>query len=100
MKQQRLHKPLTKFSTDVVAVGDRVDYWQDLYVACDSTPAILYRNNHNGTFKDTAADVGVAFNEDGREQAGMGVAALALLTVSVHAIKAALANPVRSLRSE
>ena len=48
------------------------DSWPDLYVACDSTPSILYHNNHNGTFTDTAADVGVAFNEDGREQAGMG----------------------------
>ncbi len=48
------------------------DGWPDLYVACDSTPAILYHNNHDGTFTDTAADVGVAFNEDGREQAGMG----------------------------
>ena len=48
------------------------DGWPDLYVACDSTPAILYRNNHDGTFTDVAADAGVAFNEDGREQAGMG----------------------------
>lgn len=48
------------------------DSWPDLYVACDSTPAILYRNNHDGTFTDVAADVGAAFNEDGREQAGMG----------------------------
>ena len=48
------------------------DGWLDLYIACDSTPAILYRNNHDGTFTDIAADAGVAFNEDGREQAGMG----------------------------
>jgi hypothetical protein len=48
------------------------DGWPDLYFACDSTPSILYRNNHNGTFTDTAAEVGVAYNEDGREQAGMG----------------------------
>jgi hypothetical protein len=48
------------------------DGWPDIYVACDSTPAILYRNNHDGTFTDKAAEVGVAFNEDGREQAGMG----------------------------
>jgi hypothetical protein len=48
------------------------DGWPDIYVACDSTPAILYHNNHDGTFTDTAADAGVAFNEDGREQAGMG----------------------------
>ena len=48
------------------------DGWPDLYVACDSTPAILYRNNHDGTFTDVAVEAGVAFNEDGREQAGMG----------------------------
>ena len=48
------------------------DGWPDIYIACDSTPSILYHNNHNGTFTDTAAEVGVAFNEDGREQAGMG----------------------------
>ncbi len=48
------------------------DGWPDIYVACDSTPAILYRNNHDGTFTDRAPDAGVAFNEDGREQAGMG----------------------------
>jgi hypothetical protein len=48
------------------------DGWPDIYVACDSTPAILYHNNHDGTFTDVAAEAGVAFNEDGREQAGMG----------------------------
>ncbi|HXC95405.1 MAG TPA: CRTAC1 family protein [Edaphobacter sp.] len=48
------------------------DGWPDLYFACDSTPSILYRNNHDGTFTDTAVEVGVAYNEDGREQAGMG----------------------------
>jgi hypothetical protein len=50
------------------------DGWPDIYVACDSTPSILYRNNHDGTFTDVAADVGVAYDEDGREQAGMGTA--------------------------
>ncbi len=48
------------------------DGWPDMYVACDSTPAILYRNNHNSTFTDVGGEAGVAFNEDGREQAGMG----------------------------
>jgi hypothetical protein len=48
------------------------DGWPDIYVACDSTPSILYRNNHDGTFTDVAVTVGAAFNEDGREQAGMG----------------------------
>ncbi len=49
------------------------DGWPDIYVACDSTPSILYRNNRDGTFTDVAAQAGVAFDEDGREQAGMGV---------------------------
>lgn len=48
------------------------DGWPDIYVACDSTPSILYHNNHDGTFTDVAITAGVAFNEDGREQAGMG----------------------------
>lgn len=48
------------------------DGWPDIYVACDSTPSILYRNNHDGTFTDVAVSAGAAFNEDGREQAGMG----------------------------
>jgi len=48
------------------------DGWPDVFVACDSTPSILYRNNHDGTFTDVAVTAGAAFNEDGREQAGMG----------------------------
>jgi hypothetical protein len=48
------------------------DGWPDIYVACDSTPSILYHNNHDGTFTDVAVLAGTAFNEDGREQAGMG----------------------------
>ena len=48
------------------------DGWPDIYVACDSTPSILYRNNHDGTFTDVGILSGVAYNVDGREQAGMG----------------------------
>jgi enediyne biosynthesis protein E4 len=48
------------------------DGWPDIYVACDSTPSILYRNNRDGTFIDVAVLAGAAFNEDGKEQAGMG----------------------------
>jgi enediyne biosynthesis protein E4 len=48
------------------------DGWPDIYVACDSTPSILYRNNRDGTFTDMAVTAGAAFNEDGKEQAGMG----------------------------
>jgi hypothetical protein len=46
----------------------------DIYVACDSTPSLLFRNNHDGSFSEEGLERGVALNEDGMEQAGMGVA--------------------------
>ncbi|MEX2264921.1 MAG: CRTAC1 family protein [Bryobacteraceae bacterium] len=49
------------------------DAWTDIYVACDGTPSIFFRNNQDGTFTDIGAETGVAFNEHGFEQAGMGV---------------------------
>jgi enediyne biosynthesis protein E4 len=58
------------FSVSTIDYND--DGWSDVYVACDSTPSILYRNNRDGTFTDVGIDSSVAFNEDGREQAGMG----------------------------
>jgi hypothetical protein len=52
------------------------DGWPDIYVACDSAASILYHNRRDGTFADTGMLAGVAYNEDGEAQAGMGVAAL------------------------
>ena len=51
------------------------DGWPDIYVACDSTASLLYHNNHDGTFAEIGKKAGVAFNEDGLEQAGMGLSA-------------------------
>jgi len=50
------------------------DGYPDLYVACDSTPSLLYHNRGNGRFEEMGVQSGVALNEDGQEQAGMGVA--------------------------
>jgi hypothetical protein len=50
------------------------DGWPDIYVACDSTPSWLFRNQHNGTFRQEGLERGVALSEDGMEQAGMGIA--------------------------
>jgi len=50
------------------------DGWIDIYVACDSTASTLYRNNGDGTFTDTAVESGIAYSENGTQQAGMGVA--------------------------
>ena len=63
-----------RYAMTAVAADFDDDGWPDIFVACDSTPSILYRNNRDGTFTDIALEAGVAYNEDGREQAGMGVA--------------------------
>ncbi len=51
------------------------DGWPDVYVACDSTPSWLFRNQKDGTFRQEGLERGVALSEDGLEQAGMGIAA-------------------------
>jgi hypothetical protein len=45
----------------------------DLLVANDTQPNKLYRNQRNGTFKDAAVDAGLAFSNEGKARAGMGV---------------------------
>ena len=49
------------------------DGWPDIYVACDSTPSFLFRNQRDGTFTNIGLETGVALNEDGNPQAGMGL---------------------------
>jgi len=49
------------------------DGWPDLFVANDTQPNKLYRNLHDGRFEDVALRAGVAFSEDGKARAGMGV---------------------------
>ena len=50
------------------------DGWLDLLVANDSVPKYLYRNKHDGTFEDVSYISGFALNDEGREQASMGIA--------------------------
>ena len=57
-----------------IAVNDfDGDGWPDIVIANDSFPEQLFRNNRNGTFTDVAGDLGMAFDEDGKTFAGMGV---------------------------
>jgi len=61
--------PMTAVAADLDNDG-----WPDIYVACDSTPSWLFRNRHDGTFREEGLERGAALSEDGLEQAGMGVA--------------------------
>ena len=64
-----------RYPMTALALDADEDGWVDLYVASDSTAAILYRNNGDGTFTDVGIPSGAALSEQGAPQAGMGVAA-------------------------
>lgn len=61
------------YGMTVVAADFDEDGWPDIFVACDSTPSLLFMNNHDGTFREEGVLRGVALSDDGMEQAGMGV---------------------------
>ncbi len=67
-------KPGGRYGLGVAVADFDNDGWPDIYVACDQTPSLLYRNRGDGTFEERGAEAGVAYNFDGQLQAGMGVA--------------------------
>jgi hypothetical protein len=67
-----LHDPASK-ALGVAQLDVDADGWLDLFVANDTQPNRLYRNNHDGTFTDVALAAGVAYSEAGVARAGMGV---------------------------
>ncbi len=66
-----LHDPTSK-SLGLTMIDYDMDGWPDVFIANDTQPNKLYRNNRNGTFSETAVMAGVAFSEDGAARAGMG----------------------------
>ena len=64
----------SSFGFTAVAADFDDDGWQDIFLACDSTPSLFFHNNHDGTFTEEGIERGLALNADGMEQAGMGVA--------------------------
>jgi hypothetical protein len=60
--------------TPLVADFDN-DGWPDIYVACDSTASLYFHNLKGEKLEEIGVQAGVAYNDEGREQAGMGVAA-------------------------
>src|ERR1700746_2131782 len=72
-QQAGIAKAAATYGMTVVAADFDEDGWQDIYVACGFTPSRLYMNNRDGTFREEGIVRGVGLNEDGMEQAGMGV---------------------------
>jgi len=60
-------------SLGVALLDENRDGWPGILVANDTQPNKLYRNQHNGTFKDSAVEAGIAFSSEGKARAGMGV---------------------------
>jgi enediyne biosynthesis protein E4 len=73
-KKAGILAPSGCYGLGVVTADFDNDAWPDIYVACDQTPSLLYRNNHDGTFEERGDPAGVAYNADGQLQAGMGIA--------------------------
>jgi hypothetical protein len=69
---------VTSKSLGVTLLDYDQDGWPDVFVANDTQPNKLYRNNRNGTFAELGLKAGVAFSEEGRARAGMGVDAVDL----------------------
>ena len=62
----------TSKSLGIAVLDYNNDGWPDLFVANDTQPNKLYRNNKNGTFTDVALSAGIAFGEDGVARGAMG----------------------------
>ncbi len=85
VSQRRQHRPRGCFPRNQVSMRsqgkglgvavndyDR-DGWPDIVVANDSFPQKLFRNNRDGTFTEVALQLGLAYDDDGKTFAGMGV---------------------------
>ena len=63
----------TSKALGIAAFDFNNDGWIDLFVANDTQPNKLYKNNGNGTFSEVGVSAGVAFGEDGVARGAMGV---------------------------
>ena len=68
LEQAKAAYHLTAMTADYLGTGQ-----PSIYVACDSTPSVLFVNQGNGKFAEQALEMGLAVNQDGNEQAGMGL---------------------------
>ncbi|HKV40408.1 MAG TPA: VCBS repeat-containing protein, partial [Blastocatellia bacterium] len=73
-KKAGVSDPDGRYGMTAVWIDFDGDGWPDLFVANDSGPNFLYRNNRDGTFKEVGLAAGCAVGEDGNEKGSMGVA--------------------------
>jgi enediyne biosynthesis protein E4 len=62
-----------RYGLTPVAADFDEDGWPDIFVACDTSASLLLMNNRDGTFREEGVARGAGLNDDGIEQAGMGV---------------------------
>jgi hypothetical protein len=72
-KESGISSVATSYGLTAVSLDVDEDGWPDIYVACDSTPSLLFLNNHDGTFREDALMRGLAVSAEGQQMAGMGV---------------------------
>jgi hypothetical protein len=70
-KKAGIADPTSK-SLGIAVLDYNQDGWPDLFVANDTQPNNLYRNNRNGTFTEEGVGAGVAFSNDGVARGAMG----------------------------
>ncbi|MEO8594580.1 MAG: CRTAC1 family protein [Candidatus Solibacter sp.] len=70
-------------SLGVAMIDANRDGWPDILVANDTQPNKLYRNRGDGTFEEAGVKAGIAFSDDGRARAGMGIDAADFLNSGV-----------------
>ena len=68
-----LNPPDASYGFGVLSTDYNGDGWVDVFIANDTNANYLFRNRGDGRFDEVALQSGVAFSEDGRAQAGMGV---------------------------
>jgi hypothetical protein len=66
-------QPTGSYGMGAAAADFDNDGWPDIYVASDTAPSLLYRNNHDGTFREIGIPAGCGFDAEGVALAGMGV---------------------------
>jgi enediyne biosynthesis protein E4 len=72
-KESGIATALSSYALTAVAADFDEDGWPDIFVASDSTPSLLFINQHDGTFREEGLERGVAVSSEGAEYAGMGV---------------------------